>query len=81
MEQTLITTFVQLGAFGVLAYLVIRWQREDITASRQQLAELVNKFIEAQSKTNDHLELVAQTLGMLCDKIDHITPTTPKQKE
>lgn len=74
MEQNLVATFIQLGAFGVLAYLVIRWQREDLAEGRKQITALADKSIEAQNKTADHLQLVAQTLGQLCAKVDDLDP-------
>jgi hypothetical protein len=78
MEQSLISTFIQLGAFGVLAYLVIKWQRDDLAEGRKQIANLADKSIEAQNKTADHLQLVAQTLGTLCGKVDDIADRPAK---
>lgn len=75
MDQTIISTFVQLGAFAVLAYLVIRWQRDDLAESRKQLEEVTKRYEAAVKGTTDQLLLVAQTLGQLCGKIDDIGRT------
>jgi len=70
MDQTLIQTFIQLGAFGVLAYLVIRWQRDDITQARKELGDLVKAANAAQDNVADKLLQVAQVLGQLCGQVN-----------
>lgn len=77
-ESTIITTIVQLGAFGVLAYLVIRWQREDLEKRSEELQQLTARSIEAQERTADNLSRVAQVLGQLCAKFN--VPTDPLVK-
>lgn len=81
MEQTLITTFLQLGAFGVLAYLVIRWQREDLAKRGEELQQLTARSIEAQDRTADNLNRVAQVLGQLCAKFNVQTDPLVKGEE
>jgi hypothetical protein len=78
MEQSLISTFIQLGAFGVLAYLVIRWQRDDLAEGRKSLIAISEKYDASASKTADHLQLVAQTLGTLCGKVDDLADHATK---
>jgi hypothetical protein len=76
MDPAFIATFIQLGAFGVLAYLVISWQRADLADSRKAIAAISEKYDASASKTADTLLLVAQTLGQLCAKIDNLDPKT-----
>ena len=78
-ETTIITTVVQLGAFGVLAYLVIRWQREDLAKRSDEIKALTEKSIAAQNNVADHLALVAEVLGQICGRLD-IQADTPSPK-